>query len=268
MTTKKNMAVFLLAAALCITARAHALGEVYRFGIVPQQKLEILTTLWPPLLAEVSRLSGVTLQFETAPSISMFAARCREGTYDFIYTNPYLYVKEAQPAGYAAIARENIRLQGVLVALRASPLRDIKDLKGLRLAFPSPEAYAATLLNKEALAAAGLELERDNMVVSYLGSQDAAYDAVLQGLADAAGGVPRTFDLLPDALRSRLRVLHRTRSGVPHAIAAHRRVPRQEAQKVAGALAALSSSDGGRLILKALGMKRLIRAADADWNEL
>lgn len=255
------------ALALLLAAPAAAEKKVYRFGVVPQQKLQVLVAAWPPLLAEVGRRAGVRLQFETAPSIAEFHARCRRGEYDFIYLNPSVYAETADAGLYAAVAREDIRLQGILVVSRENSTRGLTDLRGLRVAFPSPGAYAATSLNAAALASSGLEPDRD-YTVTYHASQDAAYDAVLRGLADAAGGVPRTFDLLAPSTRSRLRVLHRTPRGPPHAFAVHVRVPAKAAAMIGRSLAELSDSQDGRRLLEAVGMKRIVMAGDKDWDEL
>lgn len=255
-----------LAAAVLLSASARAVERhVYRFGVVPQQDLKTLAGLWPPLLSDLSRRSGVRLEFVTAPSVQEFEEHFKAGDYDFVYINPSVYALSGKD--YQAFAREDAKLHGILVVSRDSAWRSLKDLKGARLAFPGPAAYAATQLNMRDLKAADLDLEHD-LFVTYVGSQDASYKAVAQGLADAAGGVQRTFDMLPPDLRARLRVLHRTPSGTPHPFAAHRRVPQAAVEKVAAALASLAGDERGRAALKSLGMKKIIRARDSDWDEL
>ncbi|NNN05545.1 MAG: phosphate/phosphite/phosphonate ABC transporter substrate-binding protein [Elusimicrobia bacterium] len=266
MTTKAARTVCLAAMGL-LSCAWPVFGETYSFGVVPQENLAVLSRLWLPLLDVLAQKTGVKIQFETAPSIEEFNARCRQGRYDFIYVNPYVYVQDGRAAGYAAFAREAGRMHGILVVARKSPIRRVADLKGKRIAFPDPQSFGGTFLNKQLLKASGLDLERD-VSVSYLSSHDDAYQAVLNGLSDAAGGVPRTFGLLPPQARARLRVLARTPGVTTLPFAAQRRVPAAAVESVARALTGLADDERGRKLLEAVGIKRIVRAADADWDDV
>ena len=264
MITNNLVAAVLLAASWGPRANA-AENQTYNFGVVPQQGVATLVKIWQPFFVELSRRSGAALQFATAPDIPAFENRILHEDYDFVYVNPYQYTLVRK--NYEAFAREDIMLEGILVVPRECPWRSVKELKDARIAMPSPIAYGATILNKESLREAGLDPEED-VFISYLGSHDGAYGAVASGLADAAGGVQRTFDLLPPEKRALLRVLHRTQGKVPHAFAAHRRVPRDTVKKVAAALTAMYDDERGRAALTSISMQRIIKAQDSDWPEL
>ncbi len=91
------------------------------FGVVPQQAASRLAEDWGPLLAEVSRRSGVSLVFRTAPNIPAFEERLATGDYDLAYMNPYHYVVFHKASGYTAFAKEQERrLKGILVVRKDS----------------------------------------------------------------------------------------------------------------------------------------------------
>ena len=82
----------LLAIATPLRLQAQDPRKPLGFGIVPQQAASRLAEDWAPLLAEISRRSGVPLAFRTAPSIPIFEERLGLGDYDLAYMNPYHYV--------------------------------------------------------------------------------------------------------------------------------------------------------------------------------
>ena len=81
--------VMLCLAGTSLQALAQEAQKSLSFGVVPQQSATRLAEEWGPLLAEISRRSGVALVFKTAPSIPVFEERLAKGEYDLAYMNPY-----------------------------------------------------------------------------------------------------------------------------------------------------------------------------------
>lgn len=248
---------------LLFTCVAYA-GETLRFGIVPQQSATRLAMLWAPLLQEVERRSGVSLWFHTAPDIPTFEKRLAAGEYDFAYMNPYHYTVFSHTPGYRAIAREGgKRIRGVVIVPKASPLTGVAGLQDKRMAFPAPAAFAASILPRASFNRMGITIQPE-----YVGSHDSVYRAVAKGLYPAGGGVLRTFNNVEAEVRDQLRILWSSEGYTPHAFAAHPRVAPEISERVAAALIALGSDEGGRRLLQALNFKPLQRATDSDWDDV
>lgn len=259
-----------LLAALVALAAAPARAEepVYEFGVLPQVATAKLAEQWVPFLDKLSETSGVKLKFVTAPTISEFGTRAAAGSYAFYYHNTLAYVQ--QDDRYAAFAREiGARTKGVLVVAKSAKLSSLADLKNATVAIPSAGSFGAAVLPLFALQTeGGLDLQKDVKVV-VSGSHEAGYQAVLQGKAAASGGLTRTFELLPDADRARLRIFYTTKDYSPLPFAARKDVPADAVAKVQKALVAFAKDPANAPILEVLNMKKGFEAAKpSDWDDV
>ncbi|MEI8325475.1 MAG: phosphate/phosphite/phosphonate ABC transporter substrate-binding protein [Betaproteobacteria bacterium] len=245
-------------------AAAQEAQASWSFGVVPQQSASRLAWEWGPLLAEVSRRSGVALRFQTAPSIPVFEERLAGGAYDLAYMNPYHYVVFHAAPGYRAFATEQDRkVKGVLVVRKESPYRKAGDLAGKTVVFPAPAAFAASILPRAEMARLKIPIEARFVV-----SHDSVYRAVASGLQEAGGGIQRTLEASPPQIRDALRVLYETPAYTPHALAAHPRVPPEVVERVLAAMALLAADETGRRLLAPLAFKGIAAAKDQDWNDI
>ena len=234
------------------------------FGIVPQQSASRLAQDWSPLLAEISRRSGVALVFKTAPSIPVFEERLGRGEYDLAYMNPYHYVVFHQAAGYRAFAREQDRkIKGILVVHKDSAYQKPADLAGKTVVFPAPAAFAASILPQAEFGRLKISIEP-----KFVASHDSVYRAVASGLQEAGGGIQRTFEATPAEVRDVLRVLSETPAYTPHAFAAHPRVTADKLEKVLAAMASLGKDEMGQHLLQPLAFKGIAAAQDKEWNDI
>jgi len=264
----RELAALLAALVAMAAAPARAEEPVYEFGVLPQVATAKLAEMWVPFLDKLSETSGVKLKFVTAPTISEFGTRAAAGSYAFYYHNTLAYVQ--QDDTYVAFAREvGARTKGVLVVAKDSSLSRLSDLKNQTIAIPSAGSFGAAVLPLFALQQeGGLDLQKDLKVV-VSGSHEAGYQAVLQGKASASGGLTRTFELLPDADRARLRIFYTTKDYSPLPFAARKDVPAGAVAKVQKALVAFSKDPANAAMLEALNMKKGFEAAKpADWDDV
>lgn len=252
----------LLALALAPLGAAWAQPE-RSFGVVPQYSPRVSAARWQPLLNHLNGRSDLALRFVTAPSINDFEERCLKGEYDFVYVNPLLYREIARRAGYRALARGQKPLTGVLVVRASAAHTTLTDLNGAAIAFPSPRAFAATLMTRHDLNDGGLRYRP-----SYLGSHESVYQAVARGHYAAGGGAQSTFEQLPPELRRELRVLHSATPMPAHIIAAHPRVTAAETRRLGQTLLALHTDPAGQTGLRVLDNTRLVRVTDEDLAQL
>lgn len=249
---------------LCAMQVTAAETTTYSFGVVPQQSASKLARVWAPLLAWVGRERGLTLRFKTAPDIPAFEQRLAQAEYDFAYMNPYHYTVFNQHAGYRAMAhaRDN-RITGIIVVSKDSPYTRLEELEGRSLAFPSPAAFAASILTRSEFAVRNIHI-----TPQYVSSHDSVYRSVAKGLYPAGGGVIRTLNAVEPEVREQLRILWTTPSYTPHAIAVHPRVPADVAESVRDALIALEGSEEGRTLLEPLRIKGWQAAEDSAWDDV
>jgi phosphonate transport system substrate-binding protein len=166
--------------------------------------------------------------------------------------------------GYQAFAKEkDRRIQGILVVLKDSHYQRPEDLDGQTLVFPAPAAFAASVLPRAALRALGIQF-----TPKYVASHDSVYLAVAKGLYPAGGGIARTLETIAPETRERLRILWKTDTYTPHAIAAHPRVPAEVVRRLQQAMVDMEQHPEGRELLQAIGFKGIAPAEDADWDDI
>ena len=238
--------------------------DVITLGIVPQQSPFDIEQNWGPLVSYLEKETGRTIIIKTASSISIFEERCQEGRYDITYLNPYHYVMFSQSNGYMAIAKQkNKKIQGIIVMRKdhmGVPLTDLADTK---LAFPSPAAFAASLLTQAYLTEEEIPFEP-----VYVRSHDSVYRAVATGLYPAGGGVKRTLKATDSEIRDKLHIAWTTEKFTPHALAVHPRVSKEEIKKFQDALVKLDNPDEYKSILQPLRFKGWELASDKDWDDV
>lgn len=233
------------------------------FGVVPQQAMNKLIATWKPLLTYLSETTGKTFKFDSSTEIDLFDERVRKGEFDVVYMNPALYSKTHDSVGYLAIAKEKeTELKGLIVIHKDSPITQLSELAGKSMVFPSPVAFAATVLP---LA----ELTKLNIKVTAVfgGSHDRVYNDVARGLFPAGGGVEKTFGQADKTIRDNLKVLWTSDSYAPHPVAVHPRLDRALAEQIQKALVDLEQHPLGKEILKKLHSKGFTIAADADYEK-
>lgn len=234
------------------------------FGVVPQQSASKLGELWIPLLNLLGEKTGRHIRFETAKDITTFERRLTEGAYDVAYMNPLHYEIYHRKAGYLAFARErDKRLRGVVVVHKDSPYRELEDLGGEYLAFPSPLAFAASVLPR-------VQFDREDVRITpnYVGSHDSVYRSVAKGLFSGGGGIERTLDGVDEGVRSKLRIIWTSESYSPHAFAAHPRLPRTVVQSLQNTLSDMWLDPRGQQVLQAINLGVIEPAQDQDWDDV
>jgi len=240
------------------------LAKEFTFGIVPQQSSKKLAKLWGPVLKMLSEESGVTLKFATAKDIPTFEARLAAGEYDFAYMNPYHFVVFNEAPGYVAMAHQTKkRIKGIVVVRKDSLASELSDLDGKTLAFPSPAAFAATIL-----PTANLKKQEIEINSKYVSSHDSVYLAVSKGLLPAGGGIVRTFENTDPEVRDSLRVLWKSDGYTPHAFAAHPRVSDKDRESLSAALTTMQETDSGLELLSRLNFGGIQLAQDDDWDDV
>jgi phosphonate transport system substrate-binding protein len=245
---------------LSVTANAATLT----LGIVPQQSAKKLAKLWTPIASYLSVKSGHQIRFATAADIPTFEQRVLAGEYDIAYMNPYHYTVFHQKPGYQAIAKQaNKKIKGIVVVRKDSPIQNLEELQGLKLAFPSPAAFAASVLPRSEIKKNGISFDPN-----YVSSHDSVYLGVAKGFFPAGGGIERTFNNTDPAVREQLRILWTTKGYTPHAIATHPRVANDVKEQIRQVILSMNDDPVGQLLLKSINFKGVEAASNSDWDDV
>lgn len=246
---------------LAVSCDAYA-AETYTFGVVPQFEQRKLYAAWQPILDELEKRTGFSFTWITTLTIQDFEKQFVNGSFDFVYMNPYHILKASERQGYIPLVRDKAPLRGILVVKKDSPFLKATDLNGKVVAFPSPNALGASLLIRA-------DLERlFNVKVKplYVKTHSSVYLHVIKDLAAAGGGVEKTLQQQEPAIRDALRVLYTTREMPSHPIAAHPRVPKQQMEKVRNALIEIASTKEGKELFSKVPVKELVPTSIADYK--
>lgn len=234
--------LFLFALALVSPAGA---GQVYTMTVVPQFTPVDIGIRWTPLLKRLEADTGYAFQLRLQEKMPVFESDFLRGDPDFIFLNPYHMVMAARAQGYVPLVRSADHLHGILVVDKIGPIKTLADINGKKLAFPSPNAYGASLYMRAYLS----EKEKISFTPVYVGTHQNVYRHVLLGDEAAGGGIMATLEREPASVRARLNILFETPETPSHPVAAHPRVPHEVKNKVAQALIAMNQDPAGRKLL-------------------
>jgi phosphonate transport system substrate-binding protein len=235
-----------------------------RFGVVPQQAPSQILRNWKGFAKEMSKRTGWKWTVKTAPSIPEFEERCLDGQYDIAYMNPYHYTVFAQKPGYKAFARQkNKQIKGILVVRKDSPVETIAGLKDARVAFPSPAAFAASVVTRTYLRNEGIPVE-----VNYANSHDSVYANVANKIHEAGGGVMRTWNATSAEVRDQLEILWTSPAYTPHAFAHHPRLTDEEVKTLQKAVSDLEAEPRDSAVFDPIRFNGLTAGQDGDWDDV
>ena len=241
------------------------IDKALSFGVVPQQSSKQLLDKWGPVIGYLSAKTGLKLQLKSAKSIPEFEKQVSIGGYDFAYMNPYHYVVFSESPGYRAIAREiNKRIKGIIVTRKDGNIQSINDLANLKIAFPAPNAFAASILPRAYLNREGIKV-----TPMYVNSHSSVYQSIFMKHFPAGGGIMRTFELNKSSVKAELKILWESKGYSPHAIAVHPRVAAQHSKALVLALGEMhKDSKKGQSLLKKIAFKGFEQAKDSDWDDI
>lgn len=258
-------APLLVSLGLSLLMSASAEAKPLRFGVVPQVDRAALEATWKPVLDELTKTTGLEFELVLDPDILSFEKRLYSGDLDFAYCNPYHSLMARQKTQYEPLVRDGGNtLTGILVVRKDSGIKSLKALAGQSLAFPAPNALAASLVIRAHLK----REEKIDIKPVYLKNHDDVYRAVAEGKSKAGGGVMKTFQAAPPEIRDQLTVLYTTKPMAPHPVVVHPKVDKATQEKVQKGLLALGDTEEGRKLLASVPMKKIAPATIADYRPL
>jgi phosphonate transport system substrate-binding protein len=226
-----------------------------RLAVVPQLTPVEMTRYWSPLVTALAS-AGVTCELVVYPSIAKFEPEFLKGLADLVFLNPYHMVMARRAHRYEPLLHDARPLEGVLVVKSDGPVKSIEQLKGHRISFPAPNAFASSLYIRAML-------ERQHQLAfdaHYAENHRNTIRQVLAGDSAAAGVVRTTLEKEPQDVQQHLRVIYTTPPLAPHPIAVHPRLPMAVRKQITGTLLALAQDPTTKALMAGIQMPNPVTA--------
>jgi phosphonate transport system substrate-binding protein len=256
---KMLLAISLVGLLMAVRADAVELDR-YTLAVVPQFTPNEIYRKWTPVVEKLNRVTGKRFEIKIFANILSFEAAFLNGEIDLAFLNPYHAVMAKRAQGYLPLVRDDANLlTGILVVQRNSPIKSLQELNGKTLAFPSPNAFGASLYIRALLA----EQEKISFTALYVKTHSNTYRHVILGEVAAGGGVNNTIKRESKEVQAELRVLYET-PGVPsHPLVAHPRIPAATQELITQVILDMSKESDGQKILLEIQLPQPVKA---DYN--
>jgi len=219
------------------------------FGILPFVSAEQLVIRFTPLVNYLSQQLNTQIRIETAPSFIEFSRRTsKDKRYDLLFTAPHFYPL-ARKSGYRLIASvDSPGMRAVFVVPKQSPIQNINDLKGKRLATVNTKSLA-TLLIKKHLNQHNINPDNDLKIIA-TPTHNASLLSTYHGITDASALMQPPYAAASQQVRNRMRIIAKTQRAPHIPISVADRISTACAAQISKLLINMSSSFEGRQVLK------------------
>ncbi len=253
-----------LALALC-TFSGVASADKLILGVVPQQSPLKMFKAWKPITKYLSEKTGHEVVFKTEKSIAEFENVLYGGGYDLAYVNPYHFIIANRKQNYQAAVRAKKMIRGILVAKgEGADFDKMIKSKTTRYLFPSPNAFAATLLTKfELLSKYGVDINQQD-TYQYVNSHDSVYSGIARNTGELGGGIQRTYNnFSKEKDKKNLNVIYTTDAYPSHPIAYKPTLPKETQQKLTDAFITIPDK-----LINALKIKEMILSSNEEFEPI
>ena len=246
---------------LTLAWSAGAQDRPLTFGVLNQQSASLTAERWNPILQYVSTTSGVPLQLRMGPTVEDTDAMMGRGELDFVFTN-HNFQSEFDGVGYKVIARwSGEPIRGVIAVPTDSPIRELRQLEGRRVAFPSRDASAAYAVPLLALKRAGVTMQE-----VLAANQEGALAQLKARRVDAAAVNSRFLGQYEEREQVRFRTIFVSDAYPDLAVIAHPRIPAAVVERVRGALIGMKSDPAAAPVLARARSQGFDPATDREYD--
>jgi len=250
-----------LASLLLTAAAAHGQPASLTFGVLNQQSPALTAERWNPILHYLSVASGVPLQLRMGRTVQETDAMMTRGDFDFVFTN-HNFQSDFDAVPFKVLARwagEPIR--AVIAVPADSPIRELKELDGKRVSFPSSDAFVAYAVPLVALKRAGVQVEE-----VFGGNQEGTLAQVKARRVEAGAVNSRFLTQYAEREHVQFREIYVSEGFPDLAVIAHPRVPAASVERVRRALLGMAADPAAAPILAQSKFKGFEAATDRDYE--
>lgn len=230
-------------------------------GVVPQQSPLELSKKWLKITNYLSDKTGITVVFKTEKSIKIFEDKLYNGEYDIAYMNPYHFIFANKKENYTPFIRSKEDIIGIILGKKDKEF-NVNNLKNTTFLFPSPNAFAATLLIKYELKEKyNFDIDKETKVI-YVNSHDSVYKGVAREIGDFGGGIVRTFNNFNDLEdKDKIEIVYKTNNYPSHPFASHPRISKDLVDKISKAI--LEMPEG---LKKSLSIEEFVSTTTSEYD--
>jgi phosphonate transport system substrate-binding protein len=230
---------------LLIARPGFAQEEIFTFGVLNQRNPVLTAQYWNPIMAYISRKSGVSLRMQMGKTVQETDSLTVRGGFDFVYSN-HIFMPVMLKAGYRVIARpEEESIRGQIVVLESSSISELRGLDGKEVAFPSETAFVAYAVTMDALQKSGVHVKP-----VFAGNQEGVMGQLKTGKVPAASVNSKVMLEFSRREKVLYRSLWSSEEYAPIPIAVHQRVDRASAHAVQEALINMARDPEGITVLQ------------------
>lgn len=239
--------IFLTGLILCGAFSAQAKPvTACSFGVLNQRSIQLTAEYWNPILRYVGNKSGVQLELKmgkTAPDTSAMTGR---GEFDFVYSN-HIFTATNSKVGYRIFARPvEEAIQGQIVVAENSAVKELRDLQGLEVGFPSASAFVGYAVPMDELLRMGIQI-----TPTFGGNQEGIMAQLKLGKIVAAGVNSKIMHDYAERENFRYRVLWTSEDYLNLPLSAHPRISKTKMNRVRDAFLRMANDPEGLAILQA-----------------
>lgn len=243
---------------------------VLRFAVHPSHNPSKMMQDYQPLIDHLNAsIPGVQFEVEASRDYQEYERKIDARGPEFLLPNPWQSL-EAMKVGYEiiAMAGEARDFKGLIIVRRDSGIREVADLRGKTLAYPSPTALAACIMPQWFLHTRGLDVNHD-ITNRYVGSQESAIMNAYLGVTTAGVTWPppwRAFQAAHPAEAAQLLVIWETEPLINNSVMVRKDMAADLRERVRTLLVELDRTPAGRRILAGMETKHFLPANDADYD--
>ena len=232
-----------------------ATNTPYKVFVVPQMSAIDIHKAWIPILDKLSKATQLQFELKILPTIPAFEQAVFAGEADFAFMNPYHQVVAKRSQGYIPLVRDEKSLEGLLLVKTDNPIKNLSELNGKKVAFPAPNAFAASLYIRALLAHQGVKIEAD-----YVKNHSNVFRAIVLGDVVAGGAVNNTLQREEPSVQKQLKVFYTTPKFAPHPFSAHPRVPEAVRKQVAKTFLQLAADPANAALFNEIQIPKPVAA--------
>lgn len=235
--------------------------EPLTFGVLNQQSPALTAERWNPILHYLGTTSGVPLVLRMGRTVQETNAMMARGDFDFVFTN-HNFQTEYDGLGFKVIARwAGDPIRAVIAVPADSPIRNLHELEGKRVSFPSTDAFVGYAVPLVALKRAGVQVEQ-----VFGGNQEGTLAQLKARRAEAAAVNSRFLAQYAAREGLQFREIYVSEGFPDLAVIAHPRVPAATVERVRRALLGMSGDPVAAPALFAAKFKGFEAAGERDYD--
>ena len=242
----------------------------YRLAVHPLHNPKKLIQAYQPLINHLNKnIEGVLFELEASRDYQTYEAKFRARKPEFILPNPWQTL-ESIKVGYnvIAMAGDADDFKGIFIIRKDSLIREISDLKGKTLSYPSHTALAASIMPQYHLHTNGINVNKD-IINIYVGSQESAIMSAYLKQSDVGVTWPppwRLFQQDHPVEAAELTLIWETPSLMNNSVMVRDDIPDSITKKVQQLLIDLDSTQEGQAILDSMSTSKFHLAVNASYE--